>query len=112
MVKFVNPYSFVPVVPARRGEAAGHAELSPQRFSGRLRTRITARTPLLLKDCVVGPDPGRVVNDIPRVDGKAIIPGSSLAGAVRSLHEAFVGGCMRVSIPTIDQCIGSRRIRF
>lgn len=65
------------------------------RYSGVLKIVLTARTPLLI---------GGFVNersgepDLPRRvrDGRPIVPGSGLMGAIRSLHEAMAGGCLRI----------------
>lgn len=64
------------------------------RFSGVLDVVITARTPLLIGGFT--PE-GADRQGLPtRIDGTVMIPGSGLMGAVRSVHEALVGGCLRV----------------
>lgn len=97
MTSFVNPYTFVPHTPAvARAEPAGHQKAGPGRYSGVLRIRLTARTPLVIggfKDEESG------LQLLPRrstPDRTPMIPGSGLLGAVRSVHEALAGGCMRV----------------
>ncbi|MCB0990940.1 MAG: hypothetical protein KDB16_08180 [Acidimicrobiales bacterium] len=89
---FINPYTFVPFPTAApagfRAEPAGHHQLASGRYSGRIAVTFTAATPLLTR----GPE-----NRWPRdADGRPILPGSSLKGALRSLHEVLVGGCLRV----------------
>src|ERR1700677_4860175 len=97
MAEFVNPYTFVP--PARvpeRGEPAGHAFMAEDRFSGALKITLTARTPLLIGG-FENKETGE--QELPHrwtPDRTPIIPGSGLLGAVRSLHEALAGGCLRV----------------
>ena len=93
MADFVNPYTFVGFSPeVSRGEPNGHEAMGEDHLSGSLKVRVTARTPLLLGGYGTSESP-----DVPRRhDGTAMIPGSSLLGAVRSLHEAIVGGCLRV----------------
>lgn len=95
MTSFVNPYSFVPQVEGpERGVPTGHASMPEGRFSGVLEVVITARTPLLIGGFTPeGVDRQGVPT---RIDGTVMIPGSGLMGAVRSVHEALVGGCMRV----------------
>jgi CRISPR-associated protein (TIGR03986 family) len=101
---FVNPYTFVPFPAfpdpgdrlALRAAPAGHDRLAPGRFSGSVEVELTARSPLLLR----GIRPGEE-ETFPRrrdAEGRAVpfVPGSSLAGAVRSLHETLAGGCLRV----------------
>lgn len=88
--QFVNPYAFVPLAPAgSRAQPTFHGGHRPgDVFSGRLTVRWRFQTPLLL------PANAREEG---WVEGPAIrIPGSSIAGAVRSLHEALFNGCFRV----------------
>jgi hypothetical protein len=71
--------------------------MRPDQLSGVLKITLTARTPLLIGGfSSQGPDGGEQ-RDVPRrADGKAMVPGSGLKGAVRSLHEALAGGCLRI----------------
>lgn len=103
---FINPYTFVPLPlePPRRKEPHGHHTLatveSEARFTGRITARLVARSPLLVRH--VGSE-APTVNDVakaPRTSGgQFFIPGSSLHGAVRSLHETLTGSCLRVFDP-------------
>lgn len=97
MVSFVNPYTFVPHAPDPvRRAPHGHERMGPGRFSGVLKVRLTARTPLVIGGFAADRD------DLLRVprqlvgDRLPIIPGSGLLGSVRSVHEALAGGCLRV----------------
>lgn len=99
MADFVNPYAFVPHVGSpERHRPAGHAVMGEDRFSGVLELTVTARTPLLIGGFPsVKWSDGSEVQDLPRRrDGTVMIPGSGLMGAVRSFHEALVGGCLRI----------------
>lgn len=74
----------------------GHGKMAPDRYSGVLKVRLTVRTPLVIggfKDEETGLQlvPHRTTGDHTKM-----IPGSGLLGAVRSVHEALAGGCMRV----------------
>ncbi|AOR31079.1 CRISPR-associated RAMP family protein [Streptomyces fodineus] len=103
---FVNPYTFVPFPafpdPADRSAIrrapAGHERLERGRFSGSVGVELTVCSPLLLRGIRPGEEgtfprrPGRGADG----QGVPFIPGSSLAGAVRSLHETLAGGCLRV----------------
>ncbi|MFI6163956.1 TIGR03986 family CRISPR-associated RAMP protein [Micromonospora haikouensis] len=82
--RFVNPYTFVPF-PGRvvRREPAGHEWLAPDRLSGRLVVRWEFTGPVQAPD---GSADGGVLR----------FPGSSVKGAVRSLHETMAGGCLRI----------------
>ena len=98
MAHFVNPYTFVPHVPEpQRGCPAGHDAMGAGQLSGVLKITLTARTPLLIGGFTrQGPD-GTQERDVPRrADGTVMVPGSGLMGAVRSVHEALAGGCLRV----------------
>ncbi len=97
MTSFVNPYTFVPyVISPERHAPAGHAAMGTDRFSGVLEVALTARTPLLIGGFPPGTSP-EAVKDLPRrKDGTVMIPGSGLMGAVRSLHEALTGSCLRI----------------
>jgi RAMP superfamily len=101
MARFVNPYTFVPHVPEpQRARPAGHDAMGTDHLSGVLKITLTARTPLLIGGFSrQAPDgaKGGQQNDVPRrTDGTVMVPGSGLMGAVRSVHEALAGGCLRV----------------
>ena len=82
--RFINPYTFVPFPDeVKRTKPEGHDKLSPGNYSGRVTIDWTTITPLLLS-------PEWSEGD------KVIMPGSSIKGAVRSLHETLAGGCLRV----------------
>ena len=86
VAEFINPYTFVPL-PAviGRDRAGGHHRAGEQNVSGGMTVEWTLRTPLLLPQAHLAVREGRVV-----------IPGSSVKGALRSLHETLMGGCLRV----------------
>ncbi|MEU6261934.1 RAMP superfamily CRISPR-associated protein [Saccharopolyspora shandongensis] len=90
---FVNPYTFVPL-PAKapqRGAPNGHRG-DPALLSGKLTVSIEAVTPLLVRGFGDDDSPGLPT----RPDGTSFVPGSSWKGAIRSLHEAMTGSCLRV----------------
>jgi hypothetical protein len=97
MAGFVNPYTFVPLVQkVPRQRPTSHAVMTDGRLSGVLAITVTARTPLLIGG-FDRKDGGEKKPDVPRrADGTPMIPGSGLLGAVRSVHEALAGGCLRV----------------
>ena len=98
MAGFVNPYTFVPHAPDPwRGPPAGHDVMGVGQLSGVLKITLTARTPLLIGGFTrEGPD-GDKQHDLPRrADGTVMVPGSGLMGAIRSVHEALAGGCLRI----------------
>lgn len=114
--QFVNPYTFVPFVkpdewpvdnPWLR-QPSGHDRIGDGRLSGLVEVEITARSPLLVRDGHRDA-PGENTEAVERLGGRfprrrvgtdggeqPYIPGSAVAGVVRSLHESVVGGCLRV----------------
>lgn len=90
----MNPYDFVRIdwtqEPVRR-PPAGHDKFSG--VSGRLEGRITTESPLFIpaaKSGQAGPPSQQFATD---GAGRAIIPGSSLKGLIRSLVETIAPGC-------------------
>ncbi|MGH4021617.1 MAG: TIGR03986 family type III CRISPR-associated RAMP protein [Pseudonocardiaceae bacterium] len=103
---FVNPYTFVPfpAQPPQRKEPHGHhtlaAEQNETRFAGRITARLVARSPLLVRNVGSAAPIDDGVAEAPRTSaGELFIPGSSLHGAIRSLHETLTGSCLRVFDP-------------
>ena len=109
---FINPYTFVSFAtePLRRSAPPGHASLKgtgarvpepgdgaatgqpatdEERFMGRLDIVATAKTRVMVRD-------GSEAGALPRRSDTPLIPGSSVHGALRSMHETLVGGCLRV----------------
>lgn len=90
--KFVNPYTFIPLPPGAVGQRlAGpphdgrHTETM---YSGTIDVRWELKTPLLIP---------QTAKDEGWWKGRRVrIPGSSIAGSVRSLHEALFNGCYRI----------------
>jgi hypothetical protein len=81
---FVNPYTFVPFPQSiTTARPPGHQALARDRLSGVMRVRWEFTTWLQAPDGSVSGQPLR-------------LPGSSVKGAVRSLHETLAGGCLRV----------------
>ncbi len=89
--RFVNPYTFVPWSSsqgANQARPTGHDGRNPRTYSGSVTVEWTLLTPLAL--------PKNAESEGWLRDGKVHIPGSSVAGAVRSVHEAMFNGCFRV----------------
>ncbi|MFJ9675397.1 RAMP superfamily CRISPR-associated protein [Streptomyces sp. NPDC101221] len=106
--EFTNPYTFVPLPmiasPAQFARpAAGHAALVDGRYQGEIEVELTACAPLLVRgvregDVVDGAQrfPRRIFTADGLTEPVPYLPGSVLAGVVRSLHELMGGGCLRV----------------
>lgn len=96
---FVNPYTFISFPDeVKRKQPLGHAptrEQASERFTGQLNVRWRIQTPLAI------PNKGEwglgaVEGSGTQIIGNVRIPGASVKGAVRSLHEALFAGCARV----------------
>lgn len=98
--RFVNPYTFVPFSTTEPHRTSPHGHAGDQRlWSGVLHLTITAHSPVLVR--MDKPEPGEPPQLPSRPGGPSgtpqeIIPGSSLHGAARSLHETLTGSCLRV----------------
>lgn len=97
---FHNPYNFIPAPPRNSSdpELGDHPPTSqdsfdPARYSGRIRIRMVAQTPLLVPE-TDNPKPESDSNDHETfdlrqdTDGKPSIPASSVRGMLRSAYEA------------------------
>ena len=92
---FVNPYNFVPLGPqAPRTVPTGHLGLGGYRRSGRIHLGMTALTPLGASGTGAG-DSHEPCQPL-WADNRWILPGSSIAGPVRAIHEALCDSCLRV----------------
>lgn len=97
MSDFFNPYAFVPPWP-RRSDVSGLCDgpskrlgrLHEGRWSGRLRLRITAVTPLLITE-QVRDGSGLAERGTRIVAGRPLLAPSSVKGSVRSEFEAVTG---------------------
>jgi RAMP superfamily len=82
--RFVNPYTFVPFPETVvRGRPGGHHWLAPGRLSGAFTVTWKFVTGFQAPE---------------GASGSAVLrlPGASVKGAVRSVHEVIAGGCLRV----------------
>ncbi|MEU3136984.1 TIGR03986 family CRISPR-associated RAMP protein [Streptomyces sp. NPDC006854] len=99
---FVNPYTFVSMPKGEPGagwrrEPAGHDRFAEECYSGVVEVELTARSPLLLRQVYADAEGRFPRRTVAGFEGRVpYLPGSSLAGAVRSLHETLAGGCLRV----------------
>lgn len=98
-------YDFVPLSPHGKRPAPGadavtHAAHLEDRCSGYIELHLTALSPIhvgsgsaeLSED--VGQESGGVLKGIARVDGKPVIPASSLKGALRANYETITHSCI------------------
>jgi len=93
---FVNPYNFVPLPTfVDRRPPTDQRKMSRDRHRGRIELTWRAETPLLFGRGV-GTDRRGLEAD-PEDVTRLRVAGSSLKGALSSLHEAMSGSCLRVS---------------
>lgn len=103
---FHNPYNFVPALPRDHAtgelgdhEPLGHHVFCSEHYSGVIRVRMTAQTPLLLADVARVVDVGDDHKSFPvRVDaeGKPYIPPTSIKGMLRAAYEAVTNSRLAV----------------
>ena len=102
MTKFHNPYNFVPVgsqdklgeitAALGQGAPAGHHRYHAGHWTGRINIEIEVVTPLLIPDVarVQSTNNGHKISDMRTgPDGKALLPVTTLKGALRSAYEAI-----------------------
>lgn len=95
--RFVNPYTFVPFPAALAERSAPHGHRGDSRlWSGTIGITITARTPVLVRGTCGANETTLPHRPGPGGEDQQIIPGSSLHGAIRALHETLTGSCLRV----------------
>ncbi len=94
---FHNPYNFVPAPPRRTGDPdlGDHRPVKQdafacQRYTGRMRVRMIAKTPLLVPDTemVTESDGHKTYPLRVGADGRPLIPASSVRGLLRCAYEA------------------------
>lgn len=101
MSGFINPYTFVPV---NTGMKKGYDEyFHGKLLSGKISCTLKARTQLAVCDKIAEKD-----FDFFTVDGKAVIPGSSLRGTMRSVFEALTDSCFSSTNAEDDDYFSSR----
>jgi len=89
-----NPYNFIPLgeEPVRiTAEPPSHRLL--QGLSGTIILKLTNETPLLVAQRVNPPEEIPPKLECFKVDGKPVLPGTSLKGMVRSVLEALTNAC-------------------
>lgn len=95
-----KPYEFIPLLAPRKSIDYNEPSIREKCiYSGRLMLKMTVMSPLHIGSGLQDyDDNGNVVKKQMRRNGKIIIPGSSLKGAVRSVAEAVSYSCA-VKVP-------------
>ncbi len=102
--RFLNPYNFVRLLtkPRPKEHVLGDAPPPPHDryvgLTGRITCTVKAVTPLFISDshAVSEDDKGHKTYRFFQVDGKPVIPASSLRGMVRSVFETVTNSCFSV----------------
>lgn len=99
---FINPYTFIPV---NNGVKKPYNEYYKDEnlLSGKIECTLKARTKLAVCDMISGTEA-----DFFKVDGKAVIPGSSIRGTIRSIFEALTDSCFSSANAESDDYFSSR----
>ena len=97
MTKFVNPYTFVPLPDSIKKEQLqlhdGSGAKKEELYTGSFIVEWELKSPLLLPEKAEEEGWLELTGE---KTGKIRVPGSSVKGAMRSLHEAIFFGCMSV----------------
>nr|WP_302141132.1 RAMP superfamily CRISPR-associated protein [uncultured Schaedlerella sp.] len=96
-----KPYEFVPLLrECRKEKYYGHHVMEEDTYAGKLKLKLTTLSPLHIGGNNRDYDTnGNVIIKQMCRNGKAVIPGSSVKGAVRSIAEAVSYSCA-VKLPT------------
>ena len=97
MTKFVNPYTFVPLPESIKKEQLhlhdGTGAKNEELYTGSFMVEWELKSPLLLPEKAKEEGWLELTSEN---TGKIRVPGASVKGAMRSLHEAIFFGCMSV----------------
>lgn len=103
MGSFINPYTFIPVHDGSKKSLREYYNSHANLISGKIECTLFTRSQIAICDEV-----SERVFDFFNVDGKPIIPGSSLRGTVRSLYEALTDSCFSSTNDTDEDYFSSR----
>lgn len=100
---FINPYTFIPI--EEKGIKKDFSEyLIDNNLTGKLECKIVTKTPISIPDEPIDNKiihknypPDHKVYPFLKVSKKAVIPGSSLKGLIRSSFEALTNSCMHTN---------------
>ncbi len=102
MGSFINPYTFIPVNKGRK-KLYGDYYSQKNLLTGKIECHIITKTQLAVCDKV-----GEQDFNFYSVGGKAVIPGSSIRGSIRSIYEALTDSCLSSTNAEDDDYFSSR----
>ncbi|MFL6214383.1 MAG: RAMP superfamily CRISPR-associated protein [Blastocatellia bacterium] len=79
-----------------RNRLIGHERFAPSSYNGKVTLLLTALTPIHVGSGIYELEKDEPVRGLITTDGKVIVPGTSLKGAIRSIAEAISDSCMRI----------------
>lgn len=100
---FINPYTFIPVNNGVKKPYNEYYKDKKNLLSGKIECTLRARTQLAVCDMISDTEA-----EFFNVDGKAVIPGSSLRGTIRSIFEALTDSCFSSANAENDDYFSSR----
>ncbi|WP_024861868.1 TIGR03986 family type III CRISPR-associated RAMP protein [Ruminococcus flavefaciens] len=100
---FINPYTFIPVNDGNKKSLREYYNSSADLISGKIECTLFTRSQIALCDEV-----SEGLFDFFNVNGKPVIPGSSLRGTIRSLYEALTDSCFSSTNDTDEDYFSSR----
>ena len=103
MGSFINPYTFIPVHDGSKKSLREYYNSHANLISGKIECTLFTRSQIAICDKV-----SDSVFDFFNVNGKPLIPGSSLRGTVRSLYEALTDSCFSSTNAEDDDFFSSR----
>ncbi|GFR35910.1 RAMP superfamily CRISPR-associated protein [Thermobrachium celere] len=86
-----KPYKFIKILPY-----APFNYGNKEKFSGKIKLKITVKTPLHISSGRITEKNGKLYKDFIKYNGIPIIPGTSLKGCVRAIAEAVSNSCANV----------------
>lgn len=92
---FINPYTFVKL---RNGKTPYREEPNSKLLSGKISCELITKTQIAIPDNPVGKNEYNM-NKYPffRVNGNAVIPGSSIRGVIRNVYETLTNSCLHIN---------------
>ncbi len=88
-----------------------HDRFVSNTYTGRLTCRLTALTPIHVGSGIYELEGEKPVRGVIAVDGKVVIPGTSLKGAIRSIAEAISDSCVRITRKEIEKRLAIKDAR-
>lgn len=103
MERFINPYTFVPTEKGEKRNISEYYEHEDRLLSGKIHCTMKTRTQITICDKV-----SEQQFDFFNVDGKPVIPGSSIRGVIRGVYETLTNSCFSSTNAEDDDYFSTR----